>query len=202
MGALPCAVALVSVWLVGVSPLVASIMRFVPIEELAGESSLVVRARITGQSVHWTENHEGIYTQIEAVVLGPLKGQPPRQGTADVRRLTIIQAGGVIDDVSLDWTGRPTFRTGEDLILFLQPYDSTDPADSRLLVVAGKQGRMRVIEDPRGKAPVMVERDLTGVLDAPFIEGDEPTGPAPRRDLIPLEEVARRVREADGGSAR
>ena len=201
-GAAACAPALVSVWIGLASPAAASILRFLPVEELARESSLVVRARITGQSVHWTANHEGIYTEIEAVVLGPLKDRTAGGPASSGSRLRIIQAGGVIDGVSLDWTGRPTFRNGEDLVLFLAPYDPEDPRGGRLLVVGGKQGRMRVIEDPRGKAPIMVERNLAGILDAPFIEGDEPEGPAPRRDLMRLEELRRRVLAAEGGEAR
>jgi hypothetical protein len=175
-------------------------MRFMPIEDLAQRSSQVVRARITGQSVHWTANHDGIYTEIEAVVTGDIKvdrGRPGAPAGAG-RRLTIIQAGGEIDGVSLDWTGRPTFRPGEDLVLFLQPYEEADMTDPRLLVVGGKQGRMRVIDDPAGGSALMVERDLQGVLDAPFIEGDEPVGPAPRRDLVGMDELRRRVLSAGG----
>jgi hypothetical protein len=181
------------------APATASIMRFLSIEELAGESALVVRARITGQSVHWTANQEGIYTEIQAVVLGDIASGTIQGPAAQGRRLTIIQAGGEIDGVSLDWTGRPTFRDGEDLVLFLQSYDPAVPGDSRYLVVGGKQGRMRVIEDPTGRSAPMVERDLVGVLDAPFIEGDEPKGPAPRRDLMGLEELRSRARAARGG---
>lgn len=198
--ALACGLAMVSSLIILTLPANASVMRFMPIEDLARRSSQVVRARITAQSVHWTANHEGIYTQIEAVVTGDIKAEPGRPGTlgGTGRRLTIIQAGGEIDGVSLDWTGRPTFRPGEDLILFLQPYEEADPSDPRQLVVGGKQGRMRVLEDPQGGSPVMVERDLQGVLDAPFIEGDEPVGPAPRRDLVGLDELRRRVLSAGG----
>lgn len=168
-------------------------MRFLSIEELARESSRVVRVKIVGQSVHWTDNHEGIYTEVEAQVLGDIKGVP-----AQGRRLTIMQAGGEIDGVSLDWTGRPTFQVGQDLVLFLQPYDDATPSDARLLVVGGKQGRMRVKQNGQGGSPLMVERDLAGVLDAPFIAGDEPKGPARRRDLISFDELRRRVESAGG----
>lgn len=174
-----------------------SIMRFVPIEGLAREASLVVRARVTGRSVHWTSDHQGIYTRIEAVVVSGIKGRPAEASPG--RRLTIVQAGGQIDGVSLDWTGRPIFRVGEDLVLFLQPYDQADPEDPRLIVVGGKQGRMRVVEDAGGKAPLMVQRELAGVLDSPFVEGELPTGPAPRRDLLPFEELLQRVRAAAPG---
>ena len=194
-----------SVLILLAGPASASMMRFLSIEDLSRESSQIVRARITGQSVHWTANHEGIYTQIEAVVVGDIKGAPAPGGVlsrhpAQGRRLTIIQAGGEIDGVSLDWTGRPTFRDGEDLVLFLQPYEPADITDPRLLIVGGRQGRMRVIEDPQGLSPVMVERDLLGVLDAPFIEGDEPKGPAPRRDLVTMDDLKRRAQSAGGGS--
>ena len=193
------AVAATVVLLLLATPAKASIMRFLSIEELAGESALVVRARITGQSVHWTANQEGIYTEIQAVVLGDVASGSLQGPVVRGRRLTIIQAGGEIDGVSLDWTGRPTFRDGEDLILFLQSYDSAAPSDPRYLVVGGKQGRMRVLEDPSGRTAPMVERDLVGVLDAPFIEGDEPKGPAHRRDLMSLDELRGRARAARGG---
>ena len=180
-------------------PATASVMRFLSIEELAAESTAVVRARIVGQSVHWTGNHEGIYTRIEAVVIGDVKGEPGRPGALLAgRRLTIIQAGGEIDGVSLDWTGRPTFRDGEDLVLFLQPYDPAVPSDDRLLVVGGKQGRMRVLEDPSGRSPVLVQRDLQGVLGTGFVEGEAPAGPPKRLDLVGFDELRRRVAAAGG----
>lgn len=195
-----CLLLISGVILLSISPTQASVMRFLSVEELAVRSSQVVRARITGQTTHWTANHEGIYTEIEAIVLGEMKreGRPTPGSQTNGRRLTIIQAGGVIDGISLDWTGRPNFNDGEDLVLFLAPYEPSDPQDQRLLVVGGKQGRMRVLTDGRGK-PTMVERDLQGVLDAPFIEGDIPTGPAPRRDQMPFDEFRNKVRTTGGG---
>jgi len=183
-----------------IAPVRASVMRFLTVEDLAARSSQVVRARITDQTTHWTADHEGIYTEISAVVLGDLKreGLKTPGAVADARRLTIIQAGGIIDGISLDWTGRPNFSVGEDLVLFLAPYEPTLPADQRLLVVGGKQGRMRVLTDARGN-PTMVERDLQGVLGAPHIENDTPTDPAPRRDLIRFDELSNKVRTTVGG---
>ncbi|HKY30962.1 MAG TPA: hypothetical protein VJV23_00380 [Candidatus Polarisedimenticolia bacterium] len=176
----------------GSRPAQASIIKFAQIEELARSSSMVVRARITDESVHWTEDRQGIYTLVEAVVLGDVAAHPGREVPAG-RRLTIVQAGGEIDGVSLDWVGRPTFEVGEDLVLFLQPYDPKDRSDQRLLVVGGKQGRMRVVEGPGGE-PAGVERNLMGVRGAPALSGDLPEGPAPRKDLVPYDELRRRVR--------
>lgn len=180
--------------LLTIVPTPASVMRFLSIEDLSSRSSQVVRARIMGQTTHWTANHEGIYTEIDALVLGDLRAGGPIPGAPPgARRLTIIQAGGTIDGISLDWTGRPIFNVGEDLVLFLAPYEPTRPEDHRVLIVGGKQGRMRVLTDGSGN-PRMVERDLQGVLDAPFIEGDTPTGPAPRHDQIPFDELSLKVR--------
>jgi hypothetical protein len=170
----------------------ASIMTFLSVEDLAGASTHVVRARITGQTVRWTDNREGIVTLVEATVVSDLAAGPGEDYAAG-RRLTIVQAGGEIDGVSLDWAGRPTFRTGEDLVLFLAPYEPADRDDERLLIVGGKQGRMRVIPGPQGSGPVAVQRDLAGVRSAPKISGVLPEGPAPRPDLIPFDELRSRV---------
>jgi len=181
-------------------PASGSVLSFLSIEDLSRASSQVVRARILSQSVHWTPGNEGIYTQIEALVLSDIKvaappGGTPATGTPAARRVTIIQAGGEIDGVSLDWTGRPRFQDGEDLVLFLQPYEPADAADQRMLMVGGKQGRMRVI----GHGPLQVERDLAGVLEGQAIPGAVATGPGHRRDLIDLDELTLRVRQAGGG---
>ncbi len=176
----------------GAPPAIGSIMRFLSVEELADSSPLVVRARIMGQSTHWTTDREGIYTRIEATVIADA-GSAPGRGRHPGEHIEIIQAGGVIDGVSLDWNGRPTFRTGEDLVLFLAPYDDGNPADSRLLIVGGRQGRMRVVAGSPGGSPAAVERDLKGVLGAPRISGDVPEGPGHRQDLIPYDELLQRV---------
>jgi len=199
-GKLACGLTLATALALGVAPAAASIMRFLPIEELARESTRVVRARVTDRSVHWTPDHKGIYTEIDVVVIGPaLKWSGGTAAAAAGRRLTIVQAGGTIDGISLDWTGRPTFERGEDLILFLQEYDENDPAEQRLLVVGGKQGRMRVVPDEMGSGALMVQRDLVGVMDAPFIEDGEPSPGAHRRDRIGLDELRARVAGAAGG---
>lgn len=170
----------------------ASIMTFLSVEDLANASSHVVRARITGQASRWTENHEGIVTLVDAIVVSDL-GAGPGQGLPAGRRLAIVQAGGEVDGISLDWTGRPTFRVGEDLVLFLAPYEPGDAGDDRLLIVGGKQGRMRVVPGPQGSGPAAVQRDLLGVRSAPKIPGAVPEGPAPRPDLIPFDELRQRV---------
>lgn len=181
-----------------VLPAGASTMRFLEVEDLARSSTLVARARILSARARWTEGQKGIVTEVRAVVLGALasSGVPPREG----RQITILQAGGEVDGVRLDWIGRPTFEPGEDLILFLQPHDPADPADERMIVVGGKQGKMRVLPQAgAGAGALVVERNLAGILDAPAFEGVEPTGPGHRRDQIPFDELSRRVRPAGGG---
>jgi len=201
MGKLVCGPTLAAALVLGAVPAAASIMRFLPVEELARASTRVVRARVTGVSVHWTDDRKGIYTEIDVVAVGPaLKWRGEPAAAVAGRHLSIIQAGGTIDGVSLDWTGRPTFRRGEDLVLFLDAYDQADPADPRLLVVGGKQGRMRVLPDPDGSGALMVERDLAGVLDAPFVESGKPDGASHRRDLMKLDELRARVSAAPGGA--
>lgn len=177
---------------VSVNPVSASIVRFLSVEELSQASSDVVRGRVVGQTVHWTPHHEGIYTKVQIEVLEALQGE-----ASPGRRMTIIQAGGTIDGVSLDWTGRPVFTDGEDLILFLQPYEPGNPADGRHLVVGGKQGRMTVVSDPSG---LMARRDLIGLSEAPFVEGAAPAHPPARRDLLPLDDLRQRLRRAPKGS--
>src|SRR5262249_30874984 len=148
-------------------PAQASILKFLTIEELSGASSLVVRARVTGQSVHWTDDGRGIYTQVDITVTSDLTAGGGRPADPPGRRLAIIQSGGEIDGISLDWQGRPRFHVGEDLVLFLAPYEERDPSDPRLLLVGGTQGRMRVIPGEPAGDPWGVQRDLRGVIDAP-----------------------------------
>src|SRR5688572_31866926 len=71
----------------------ASMMSFLSVEDLARSSSRVVRARITGQTTRWTDNHEGIVTLVEATVISNLAAPAGREIAAG-RRLQIVQAGG------------------------------------------------------------------------------------------------------------
>ena len=107
-----------------------------------------------------------ILTAVRVQVGECFKGKSQRSGI-----VTLTQLGGALDGITMDYSGRPTFRVGETVVLFARPNQHND-----LLVVGLKQGKLVV----RGNE---VQRELSGVS---FIDADLSASPKrnPARKLV------------------
>jgi hypothetical protein len=116
-------------------------------EQMATNSTLIVRARCTG-SVVLVERGE-IWTLTSFEPRETWKGNAP-----PVVRVRLL--GGRTRDITSYVSGVPRFRTGEEVVLFLVPSSS-----GRFAIVSWAQGTFRVRQDPASGAQV-VSQDTAG----------------------------------------
>jgi len=120
-----------------------------PLEEMTGYATLVVRARCIDRQV--TRSPDGrIESLARFTVLEEAKGSAT--GVVTVRQL-----GGRIEDRELVVPGAPLSEPGDDVVLFLEPYDG-----EVLGVVGLALGYMPVAVLPGSGAAVRVARTLGG----------------------------------------
>jgi len=110
-------------------------------EQLAQESALVVDGKVTGVRTYWNDAHSKIFTEATVAVDGTHKG-------AAASSLRIVQLGGVVGNVRMTAHGALAWKTGEEVLLFLEP------SGTGAYQVAGfSQGKYTIERDTRsGKA--------------------------------------------------
>lgn len=100
------------------------------VEQMTQASKLVVRAKCLGNSTGWDAGE--IWTFSEFQVEGTWKGTPPSN-------LTVRLLGGRAGNLASSVPGVPRFRTGEEVVLFLEPTRKGD-----FSVVSWVQGTFRI----------------------------------------------------------
>jgi hypothetical protein len=146
-----------------------------PLEELTGHATLVVRARCVDRQVTRTADGN-VESLARFAVVEEAKGSA--SGLVTVRQL-----GGRIDDTEVLVPGAPLAEAGDDVVLFLEPHDG-----EVLGVVGVALGYMPVATLPGSGAVVRTSR----VLGADFASGSS----RPVSEL--LERVRAIVRRSSG----
>jgi hypothetical protein len=109
----------------------------------------------------WSEDGQAMWTHAELKVVASFAGD---FSTGDV--LIVRELGGTVDGYTISAIGFPSFRAGDELVVFLGRWD-----DGALRVSAGPQGFYRV-ERKAGAEPLLVPGPTQ---DRP----DEPRGVIP-----------------------
>jgi hypothetical protein len=126
-------------------------------EQLGEQAALVVLGRVTSVESYWNDKRTKIFTTTRIEVDDTYKGT----GTSVVE---IVQLGGTVDNLRINVSGSLIWRTGEEVVVFLEPYEG------KYAVSGFSQGKFSVTRDPQtGKA--FVRR--------PALEGVEVQGSAP-----------------------
>ena len=108
-------------------------------EQLAQESALVVDGKVTGVRSYWNADHTRIFTEATVDVDGTYKGRSSA-------KVSVVQIGGVVDNVRMTAHGALAWAPGEEVLLFLEPNDG------RSWQVAGfSQGKYMIERDRGGK---------------------------------------------------
>ena len=127
---------------------VATTVQKMSLRDLAKKSDAIVLARVEDETARYDTNKE-IYTYITLRVLEPVKG--PKKDEV----VTIRQIGGTVDNIASIVPGTPTFRKGEEVVVFLSGKDVAGYP----WVMGLQQGKYTVTADEKGEKHVRNEID-------------------------------------------
>jgi len=161
-----CLVSLSIVLGVGISA--ATQIEYVSPQQMGDEAALVVRGEVSGVRSFWNATHTKILTETTVSVDETYKG-------AGVSAARILQLGGVADKIRMHVHGALSWRTGEEVVVFLDRLDS-----GAYRVTGFSQGKFNIERDP-ATGDAFITRPMledTDVLTAPARDGRGP-------DMVP-----------------
>jgi hypothetical protein len=154
------------------------------IQRMVDLAQEIVRARCVSSSARW--DHGEIWTFTTFAIVETWKGSASME-------VTVRLLGGTMGPLTSNVSGAPRFRSGEEVILFLEPTKRGD-----LTVVSWEQGTFRIGLDRRSKAEVVTQDTAGFETFDPRTKLFEATG----IHGLPLEDFRARVQAAVAESAR
>jgi hypothetical protein len=143
-------IAIAALALVGAQVAFATTVQKLTLQELTKKSESIVMARVDDAVSSWDAAHKEIYTYFTLSVLQPVKGS---KGTTTI---TLRQIGGTVGNIASVVPGMPSFRKGEEVVVFLTQKD----AAGYPWVMGLQQGKYSVMTAKNGVK--MVRNDLAG----------------------------------------
>jgi len=156
-------IALAGIAFLGIHTAGATTVQQFTLSDLAKKSDSIVLARVEDQASRMEEGTKEIYTYITLRVFESVKGgksQAARKGASDEGTITIRQLGGTVDNLISIVPGMPSFRDGEEVVLFLTPKDRAGYP----WVVGLQQGKYTVTTEANGMKHVRNDVDGLRVL--------------------------------------
>ena len=157
------AVAIAGLALFGAGLATATTVQKFSLADLAKKSETIVLARVEDETARWDDGNKEIYTYVTLRVLDPVKGMKGNNGNANGKSakneetITIRQLGGTVDKMTSIVPGMPSFRRGEEVVVFLSAKD----AKGYPWVVGAMQGKYTVFADDQGLK--QVRNDVDGM---------------------------------------
>lgn len=152
-------------------------------KELAERSQVVVEGKVRSTESRFSEDGRQIVTSVRVKVEDPWKGAPAKE-------ITINVPGGTAEGISQKVQGMPSFREGEEVVVFLDR-----PSDAAPFQVVGlSQGKFTVLKDPAVGKVVVPDLEGLELVDKDTRTKVQPMIQAP----IPLESLKRDVLAAEG----
>lgn len=142
-------VAFAALALIGTQAALATSVQKLSLKELTKNSDSIVMGRVDSAVSSWDAAHKEIYTYYTLSVLQPVKGS--RAGAT----ITLRQLGGAVGNIASVVPGMPSFKKGEEVVLFLTQKD----AAGYPWVMGLQQGKYSVVDQGGVK---MVRNDLAG----------------------------------------
>lgn len=173
---LPILAALV---LAAAAPALATVLVPADLGELAREAVTIVHGRVVAVRSDWADGRRRIETVVTLEVRAALKGQPGET-------ISLRVPGGDMGRYRSIMIGAPTFREGEEVVLFL---GGRAPAMPHLLGLG--QGVYRVVREPRsGRSLVTPPAAASGGTGVKLARGDA------SRQAVGIDEFKRQVQAA------
>jgi hypothetical protein len=148
-------------------PLSASQFIQLPFDQVARESTYVVRGTVTNVYSAWDDAHETIFSYATIQV----KNYISETTGPDV--LMVREAGGTVGNYTQQAIGFPELREGEDVVLMLTKWDDSND--------------LRINAYNQGKFLVRAFNGVEALVEDPVQQGDERLGlQGPRMQVEPL----------------
>ena len=110
----------ISLVILAALPLSASQFRQLPFDQVARESTLIVRGTVTDVYSAWDDAHQTIFSYATVRVskyIGEITGPD---------LLIVREAGGTVGDYTMEAIGFPELREGEQVVLMLAKWDDSN----------------------------------------------------------------------------
>jgi len=166
-------VAFAGIALVGASLASATTVQKFSLKDLTTKSNAIVMAKVEDQSSRQDPGNKEIYTYITISVLQSVKGA---QGE---KTITIRQLGGTLGNLISVVPGMPSFKNGEEVVLFLSAKDGAGYP----WVMGLQQGKYSIVTDDNGLKHVRNELDGLRMLspngsinESNKVSSDQPLG--------------------------
>ena len=166
-------VAFAGIALLGASLASATTVQKFSLQDLTKKSNAIVMAKVEDQSSRQDPSNKEIYTYITVSVLQSVKGA---QGE---KTITIRQLGGTMGNLISVVPGMPSFKNGEEVVLFLSAKDGAGYP----WVMGLQQGKYSIVTDENGLKHVRNELDGLRMLspngsvnESNKVSSDQPLG--------------------------
>jgi len=148
--------------------------------ELGAESPLVVRGEVVEVRSFWNEKKTKIFTTARVAVGDTYKGSGPAA-------VDVVQLGGTVGNVKVTVQGALVWNEGEEVVLFLEPYDGPAASASAFQVSGFTQGKFIVERDPRTGKAFVSRPEASGVE---LVGASSPGAPEPLSGIesVPIEQ--------------
>ena len=150
--------------LLGVNLANATTVQKMTVRDLAKKSETIVLARVEDESARQEAGSKEIYTYITLRVLDGVKGSKANENSKKPNAdefITIRQLGGTVGNLISVVPGMPTFRKGEEVVVFLSAKDQAGYP----WVMGLQQGKYTVTTDSDGFKQVRNEVDGLSTVD-------------------------------------
>lgn len=170
----------VGLWLsmLPVWPARASVVLAMDLAQLTAESDRIVVGEVLSIKSQWDKARLRISSTVDVKVTEIWKGAMPT-----TRKVTVVQPGGVVDDIEMRVHGMPAFAPGERAVLFLRGLE-------RASLVGLSQGKRAVRFDATSKKWMAHAPDLSAVVQ---VDAGGKMRPAMPQAEMPLDDLKRRV---------
>ncbi|WP_342381094.1 hypothetical protein NVS55_15600 [Myxococcus stipitatus] len=166
-------------------PAAATTQLRMDLSQLSLQSDAVVHGVVRRVESRWAGDGQRIVTDVEVEVVEPLKGQPG--GT-----VLLTQPGGEVGDIGQVVHGLASFKTGEEVVLFLRK------RGAKAFRLSGQaQGKYQVQRGEVGKPAMAVPEPTEALLLDPVTRQPTASVEKPRT----LEDLKAAIRAALKGSA-
>jgi hypothetical protein len=147
---LSLAVAIAALALVSAQVALATTVQKLTLQELTKKSNAIVVATVEDAVSSWDAGHKEIYTFYTLRVTQGVKG------SAKDATITIRQIGGTVDNIASIVPGMPSFKKGEEVVVFLTQKDAAGYPwvmglqQGKYSITTGKDGVKKVRNDLAG----------------------------------------------------